>query len=884
MRKELVYLKLKELSVERNKGITASEISQEISITRANASSDLNSLVIEGKAKKIKGRPTLFFPIEEANDKNKMIENYIKLNPSLKEAIEQAKAAILYPPNGMNILLLGETGVGKTTFARLIHNYSIELKIKPAGTPFITFNCADYANNPQLLLGQLFGVKKGAYTGAESDKEGLLEKADGGFLFLDEVHRLPVEGQEMFFTYMDTGRYRRLGETESERSVKVEIIAATTEDINSYLLKTFTRRIPMVINIPNLRDKGIDERFNLVDKFIKEEASLLGKSIKVSINSIKAFLSYECPGNIGQLKFDIQIACAKAYSEYISGKKDEIRINSLALPANIRSGLYKNIEYRNLWRKLPINSRYCIFQCQRNDSNLVKPYDNKSIYDIIDMRIHQFKDQGMKDLEFDKIIEKDIEKYFEDFSNKFYSGSNITLIENIIDRDILVVVEKVISFCEAEMGEIISKRIYCGLALHIASAIDRIKRHKSIENPNLLSIMKSHKREFSIALDALQIINSTLGINMPISEAGFLTMFLTYSEECSSDDNKVNILIIMHGDNVSQAMADSVNRMLACDFAIGIDAPLEEKPEVVLDRIVKTIRNNNICSDILLLVDMGSFTTFGNEVGKLLGLRTKTIPLVSTLHALEATRKAMMGASLDEIYNDTIDVNDIYQFSRIKEFKENKKAAIITMCSSGLGGAELVKSILTDRLSYDQDILIIISINYTNGEDTSKKIKILEKRYKVLCLIGPFALKTEYPLFLMDEVISGKAIDMIQRLINIERIYLNIGETLNTYLSNIDSYMVLKDVEQIIKDIEDGLKLKLQTSTIISFSIHVSIMIDKLLSGKKTTEYSNKTDFISKNKKLYKLIKNTFIPVSTKYNIVISTDDICYIMKYFDFM
>ena len=101
---------------------------------------------------------------------------------SLRTACEQGKAAVLYP-GGMHMLLLGETGVGKSMFAECLHRYAVEVGKMAENAPFVPFNCADYANNPQLLLGQLFGIQKGAFTGAR-EQRGLLEIANGGiFVF-----------------------------------------------------------------------------------------------------------------------------------------------------------------------------------------------------------------------------------------------------------------------------------------------------------------------------------------------------------------------------------------------------------------------------------------------------------------------------------------------------------------------------------------------------------------------------------------------------------------------------------------------------------------------------------------------------------------------------
>ncbi len=106
--------------------------------------------------------------------------------------------------------------------------------------PFVSFNCADYYNNPQLLLSQLFGHVKGSFTGADTDKLGLVDSANGGILFLDEIHRLPPDGQEMLFFLMDRGgEYYRLGEASVSRKSNLLIIGATTEDPKKILIENF---------------------------------------------------------------------------------------------------------------------------------------------------------------------------------------------------------------------------------------------------------------------------------------------------------------------------------------------------------------------------------------------------------------------------------------------------------------------------------------------------------------------------------------------------------------------------------------------------------------------------------------------------------------------
>lgn len=352
-----VYNMVTELELKRSNGISAMDIAEVLNLDRSSASRYLNQLNKEGRLEKTSGRPVLYKSINNTSNlysqddrfnKNKnSLDKLIGSKQSLAGLIEQAKAAIMYPPKGLHTILLGETGVGKSLFAEQMYNYAKEVEVLDKDAPFIRFNCADYVDNPNLLTAQIFGVKKGAYTGANEEKEGLLQKADSGILFLDEIHRLPPQGQEMLFTYIDKGFFRPLGETEKVVYVNVRIIAATTENPKSYLLGTFSRRIPMTITLPNLKDRSLPERYALIESFIREESHRIGKNIHINRNSIISYLLYDCPNNIGQLKGDIQLACAKAFLNYKYSNNSYLLINQGHLPNHVRKGML----YMNSYRK-----------------------------------------------------------------------------------------------------------------------------------------------------------------------------------------------------------------------------------------------------------------------------------------------------------------------------------------------------------------------------------------------------------------------------------------------------------------------------------------------------------------------------------------------------
>lgn len=137
---------------------SAQEVAEKFQLDRTNVSRYLNELYKEKKIEKGNGKPIKYrIP--------SILHNYpfrrlIGADGSLKVAVQQAQAAILYPPRGLHTLILGKTGTGKSLFAECMYEYAKDSKVIRENAPFITFNCADYSQNPQLLYGHIFGIKK----------------------------------------------------------------------------------------------------------------------------------------------------------------------------------------------------------------------------------------------------------------------------------------------------------------------------------------------------------------------------------------------------------------------------------------------------------------------------------------------------------------------------------------------------------------------------------------------------------------------------------------------------------------------------------------------------------------------------------------------------
>jgi DNA-binding NtrC family response regulator len=215
--------------------------------------------------------------------------------------------------NDLTVLITGESGTGKDLVARAIHAGSPR-----RGSMFLPYNCTSATR--ELADSQLFGHRRGSFTGAIADQAGVLRTAVGGTLFLDEVGDLPLDVQPKLLRFLEQGEVLPVGDTRPQR-VDVRVVAATNADLESrvsdgkFREDLFYRLSVIRIHVPPLRERR-EEIPHLSTFFLREASERLGKpGVRLTAETLDIFDAFPWPGNVRQLRNEVQRAVAMAVQD-----------------------------------------------------------------------------------------------------------------------------------------------------------------------------------------------------------------------------------------------------------------------------------------------------------------------------------------------------------------------------------------------------------------------------------------------------------------------------------------------------------------------------------------------------------------------------------------
>ncbi|SKC35689.1 sigma 54-interacting transcriptional regulator [Maledivibacter halophilus] len=936
---EYVFLKLKELTLKTIKekkeflGASTQDLVENTGLHRTYISHCLNILNKEKKVIKINTRPVYFIELEsfEENfkihlngevsyrnfkelmeEKNKYnrrndftkeetFKDLIGYDGSLEYQIDQCIAGVKYPPSGLSILITGPTGCGKSFLGSKLYKYAKNEGYIKKDAKLTVFNCAKYSNNKELLSSSIFGHKKGAFTGADEDRSGIIESSNGGFVILDEIHRLPPEGQELLFYFMDTGLFKRIGESDRYRKSEVRFVFATTEKPNSVLLSTFLRRIPIVIKVPALKDRPLNEKIKMICLFFKEEAKSIGCDIKLTKHSLRTFLYADFKGNIGQLKNDIKFSCARAYSNYtmdIEGKKT-ININFMSLPEYlINDVVNKNGRYfDDLLRGYMIED--ILITCNENQNINLCSF-NKS-----EVKIHErFCDEllklisQIKEKNQDEILLLKIRKLIDDYFGKLVLNIN-SYCKDDMRHTRFDTLYKCIQDIFLVLKDKYDLKYYDNNIYKLACFIQ-----KSIENYYNLALKDYEKKiaghfrflreyymeEYELAYKVVSFIKSSLDLSIGNLEIIIIMLYLI-SLNNNSISCKIKAIIVAHGYSTASSIANVSNHLLESNVFESFDMPIETSTKDIINKLEEYFSEVNTSRGVMILVDMGSLEEIYKGLEGILHGTIGIVNNITTKLALKVGNCILKDLEVEEIVKD-IKTLDNFKCKVIFPVEKKKRALIVT-CMTGIGTAKKIKSLLAKSLGGYAKSIEIIPYGYLKLYKNKHK-DIIFNNYDVQAIIGtedPNIL--EVPFLYIDDLISSYDTyifnEVLKNIIPKEKIYrvkqsilkYFTLESVLSYITILNPNLIIDQLEVAIEALQYELKRNFSNDTKICLYIHLSCLIERLITKTHLEEehIENIDEFKIGNKDFISVIKRSFSVIENYYSVKLPITEIYYLYE-----
>nr|WP_318383611.1 sigma 54-interacting transcriptional regulator [uncultured Enterobacter sp.] len=830
-------------------GFVASDCADFMPVNRSVISHYLNRLVDDGKLRKENTRPVRFF-VSTASPESSMappvrarqdaFTPLIGVEGSLGNAVSLCRSAVDYPSGGLPVLLAGESGVGKSYLATLIYDYAIEQGVIAADKPFIELNCADYANNPELLSGTLFGYTKGAFTGADREKKGAFDDADGGFLFLDEVHRLSAENQEKLFLFMDKGYFYRLGDNRTRHPATLRFIFATTENIDAVLLNTFRRRIPVRLTLPNFISRPLTERVAQVEFFLHREARRLKRDIWLDSALMSQLVMSPVRGNIGELKNLIKVMCASAWSE-----SDDPKSITLTAPlARPGTGEMLMISRHDVPVSLDINR---LLPKAMRDEVIFREFCHSGNTLLLNRKLEQHLSEISGVLKQDAL-----------YSGFLWQNSQHALSE-------------LESLSGVTLGAEHKKAVWLCLnyALHHHSDAPLIAELNTITD--YVSCKARLLAEAGIALLRQHVVNAPLNLLNPLLSSVF--------NKLAGDDDLIQGVIVSHGRSTASSLASVANQLTGGYIFTAFDMPNATSTRDMIDMLIAHLETIKHGTGLIILVDMGSLREIYEEIKLHLHGELLVINNVSTAIALDIASKIQERLPMAAIIESVKGAYEVEARYYAGVLPGNK---IIISCISGEGISKKLKDIVQRYLTRDD--IDIVTMEY---DDVKWKIARADPSlHGTRLIITTTDLDAGYiPLLSVEQLIKEKTAvlrrDYFTDLLTPEGLEPMVDEVVKLFtvegvasrLNFLNPVVIIDEVEAVIKQYEAFYKIHFESYLRINLFMHVALMIERVMvnAGMRNRDDATLTD----EQQGFVTVHDTFFEtLNRKYHITLPLTEV----------
>jgi transcriptional regulatory protein LevR/transcriptional regulator with AAA-type ATPase domain len=847
---------------ENRNGLETKTIAESLSLHRSNVSALLNELVKEGKLVKTTTRPVFYnLPkIMQQSAEKSCFTELIGYNGSLRNAIQLAKAAILYPRSSLNVLLSSKMGCGTTYFASLMFEFAKERGILFEDASYVKIDCRHYSKNVSVLSDELFGTK-------DDLSNSCFIKAQKGMLFIDNVDLLDAKQQSRLFSFLDTGRIYTEDKSKSLDCSELFLVLACSPQSSLQI----NRMIPVTIELPELKDRPMKERFDLINHFFQVEASNSARCIEVTIESIKALLLSDFTYNVKELELDIKAACANAYVRVVNESEQYIFICVNDFNGQIRKSLLKLKSFETEIDILIGNRESIIYDKENTDEGYYDSNLVDDMYSEIKKQYDELTNLGINDNGIKNVMNTHIHNLFKKY--RYYNGldnlNNLDQLSKIVDPKIIDIVIGFSNICKKELGRNLKSNVFYGLCLHINSLLTLNFNHKRVDDDQIVKIIENYPQEYAASVQLAAVLKEEVDLEIPIYEIVLLAMFLIESDE-NNDNGHPVLLYIMHGNETASSLRDVTNSLIQCNNTYSYDLALDIGTKQAMEEIKSLIEKIDCGQGVIVIYDMGSIKTMLETIAEEIHIKIRYINIPVTLIGIDVARKCSKESDIEYVYHmANLEIN------KMQKNEEKHNSIIITLCHTGEGGAMQLKLYIDN---YSKLGMKTIALSMSKRDELLKEILEIKKTYHIHSFVGTYDPKLLGIPFVSIQKIFERPKEDLDRILMFQPLNsssFNYNDIYN-YLEEQFRFVSISKLKTILPSIIDKFSMyySLTEDQRVGLFMHLACLVERLLEGKSVSNNVDKIKIISLFEEEYQTIVKILKPLEKTFKVIIDDNEI----------
>ena len=849
-------------------GISTNAVATHFNLQRSNVSTLLNELVKEGRLDKTNTRPVLYSLVQKENPNYEYGDKkLIGANGSLAKALQIAKAAIFYPQNSLNVLVSAKPGCGITHFVYTMYLYAKEAKVFKTGAPFFKINCRHFSDNISELDELLFKMNSKTTDELEKSYFGL---ARGGMLFIDNADMLNARQKAVLADFLEAGiLYTENRKEYIDCHDTFLVLSCSPNSISQ-----FSQKIPMVIELPELKDRPLQEQLDLINYFFSSEAHNASRNIELKRDVLEALMLTEFKHNIKDLELEIKKACATACVRVMDTPDSSIEVTISDFSNYVQRSLMRMRTQSNEVIEVLGTQNLYIYDSTQQFSTLFYN-QSRDLYQEMNMQYKELSQRGINSEAIHDVINNHVSNLFREYNyyQSFNDQYDIEQLSKIVDPKIIHMVQKYMNMCKEELQRDFKSHVFYGLCLHMNSLLSLQFNQSRVDDAQVKHIIQDYPKEYAVSAQFAQQFKAEFGIDLPMEEIVIITMFLIKDDE-EDEQGHPNLLYIFHGSGVARSLKEVTNTLTHCNNAYSYDLLLDKDSKTALDELRNLIKRIDNGQGIIVIYDMGSIKTMLDTISEEMDIKIRYIYFPITLVGLDVARKCMQEDDLDYVYHTTLREMD----NMVKQ-TSNRKDIIITLCHTGEGGAFQLKQYIDQ---YSNLGIKTVPLAISKRDELISQVMDLKKIYNIHCFVGSYDPKLMgIPFISMTKIFENKPED-IDRILMFEPTqskqldYAAIYSFLEEQLKCISISKLKSVLPSIIDEFE--IIYALNADQKVGLFVHIACLLENCKQGITQPKDKRTDGLIEQYSEDFKTVSKILKPLEKAFKVIIDDNQIAIII------